>query len=229
MIETDDFIIAHVPKCGGTVLSLYCAGNEIHRPHDGLWALTEDERSKKIYALTRGPKAWYQSMFQFFVQRKNPWLAEFGLDYVANLDNFKQFLYKATVAPPPKQHLKTPTMVSVPYDSFQMMREREYGFWSFWHEFLCSDDLANPAIANDVSFVPNGHPAFFPPGRLNVSKRLEIEWTPEMLEFIEVDSKIQDIVLHQQVDPDMEKLMKIRKWPLSKAFFRALHTRLTAN
>ena len=107
-----------------------------------------------------------------------------------------------------------------------MMRERGYGLWSFWHEFLCSDNPAKPAIATDVTFVPSGHPAFFPPRRLNVSKSLDIEWTPDMLELIEVDRKIQEVVQQQLINLEGEKLMKTRMWPFSKVFFRALHTRL---
>ncbi len=141
--------------------------------------LTEKQRRKKIYALTRDNKSWYQSFFQFCIQESNPWFGEFGLDYEPTQKNFKDFLNIVTINPPATQNL-SPKQVSMPFDAFQKMRERNYGFWSFWHEYLCSENIGTIKIAPDVTFVPCGFPGFFPKKLFNITRGMEIKWSSDM-------------------------------------------------
>lgn len=169
-------------------------------PHDGLFALSEKQRRKQIFALTRNRKEWYQSCFQYYVQTQNPWLSSFGLPYELTADNFKKFLERATVAPPEKQvHRIDLEAISIPFDSFPQMREKRYGLWSFWYDLLCSDDPSQPKIAEDITFIPCGHPDFFPQRIMNQSTYLDVTWTPEMLGHLEVDDEIAQIVRDQLI------------------------------
>ena len=62
-----------------------------------------------------------------------------------------------------------------------------------------SSEWLRPAVAADVKFVPCGHPDFFPRRIANASRPLELEWTREMLELLEVDNEIADLVCQQSV------------------------------
>lgn len=110
MIETDDCIIVHTPKCEGMTRRKRIAGTAICAPHDGVYALTPEQRRKKIYVLTREARNWYQSLFQYCVEKKNPWLEEFAVPCQLDADVFRVFLQRATVDPPPRQKLVIPAM-----------------------------------------------------------------------------------------------------------------------
>lgn len=198
MIETDDFIIVHIPKCGGTTLRAHLEGKAIGAPHEGIHLLNPAQRRKKIYALTRAARDWYPSLFQYCVEQNNPWIEEFGVPYRQDVDTFRLFLQRATIDPPARQKLVIPTM-PVSFDSFRYMRTRGRGFWSFWHEYPCSDDPSNLRIASDVRFVPMGDPRFYPPSRENVSTPLPIVWDSEMLGWLSVDDDVARIVARQTV------------------------------
>lgn len=196
MLETEDSIFVHIPKCGGMTLRQHLMGKPIHAKHDGVYALTPEQRRKKIRALTRDAQGWYQSFFQYCVEQKNPWLEQFGVPHLLEGSVFRAFLKRATIDPPTRQTLVIPAM-RVSFDSFRYMRERGRGFWSFWHEFLCSDDPAKIEIAPDISFIRMGDPRFFPPFRENVSARLPLFWSAEMRNWLAADQEVARIVAAQ--------------------------------
>lgn len=198
MIETEDSIIVHIPKCGGMTLRRHIGGKSICGQHEGIFALSAEQRRKRIHALTREPRQWYQSLFQYCVDTRNPWLEEFGVPCTLNEETFRLFLHRATIDPPETQKLVIPE-IRAPFDSFRYMRSRGRGFWSFWHEFLCSDDPQDIRIAADVQFVPCGHKRFFPLARENVSSQLSVNWDREALDCLRVDADVERIVASQTI------------------------------
>jgi len=191
MIKSKSYYIIHTPKCGGTLLNTIWGYEQVHLLHDGLFSLGDID--KQVYVLTRDPKNWYQSVFQDCLNRKIPWLEEFGLKYESSESNFKSFLEIATVNPP-KPKLLNSKYISVPFDCFWHMKERQCGFWSFWHEFLSSADPKNIQISDKVKFIESGNPVFFPIRKANSSPLLNINWTTEMLSFLEIDNRVVNCV-----------------------------------
>jgi len=199
MLETSDWIILHTPKCGGCSLEADYPKSFTGRRHDGLFALSKEQRKKQIYALTRNLPDWYQSLFQFITTKGSYWVTEFGITKDFTTENFSKFLHIATVDPPKRQKNRFNRAVSVPFDSFAAMVKRGYGFWSFWHEFLSSEDPENLGIHPDVSFIPIAHPDFFIKHHHNSTKKLQVVWTYELLKLLEVDTPIKEIVDRQTI------------------------------
>lgn len=115
-----------------------------------------------------------------------------------DVETFRLFLRRATIEPH-KMLKRVIPGISAPFDSFRYMRLRGRGFWSLWHEFLCSDDPAGMQIAADVRFVPCGHQRFFPPVRENTSNFLTVRWDQEALDCLQVDAEIMRAVAKQTI------------------------------
>lgn len=95
MLITDEFIFAHIPKCGGEftqgVIRAHfsvVAAWEGHESHRSLEDLPPEHAGKPVFTVIRNPWAWYVSWFTYCALTRDN--QEFVHNYVPGEDAFGQ-------------------------------------------------------------------------------------------------------------------------------------------
>ena len=93
MIETENYLFIHLPKCGGSCISnlmeKYLNGKKVGTQHKTINAIEKKNSQKIIIGCCRNPLSWYVSLWSFGKK------GAFGKDFIRKYSN-KDYLYSDT-------------------------------------------------------------------------------------------------------------------------------------
>ena len=94
MVITEDFILIHLQKCGGTYLKhlmeKYFKGKNVRPEHNGIKDITSKNKNKLIIGSIRDPWSWYESLYHSHLKNKH----SFFKDTFVGTNGFSEWVIK---------------------------------------------------------------------------------------------------------------------------------------
>lgn len=189
-VITPGHLFIHVPKTGGmwTTDALNCNFRTIRTPghHIPLSSYSLDEIGERVtFSNVRSPWEWYGSWYQHSLDRKVPWLAEYGQGSVS----FRDVLYGATHPRSVNPSVIGGYWVDASDADIKAWKRAGTGTCSFIHNFMCAPGVA---VSIPTDRLHEGTLKLMGPGtrlmrqKINNRGLLYKDWyTAEMVRWVE--------------------------------------------